>query len=213
MISKSVINKITNSPYITRTNLEILLGSNRRVLDSRINSLLEKNILVRLKQGFYISTKHLENEPDKESYLEYLGSVLKMPSYVSLSYALAKHGLIPELVRSITYVSLKKTNILETPVSSFVYKSIKTDLFMGYREVDYGGLKYYFAWPYKALFDLFYFTKFDDKKQTSLFLEESRINWKVFDGENKINFEGLVIKSGSRKMQKVLLVMKENKII
>jgi len=50
-------------------------------------------------------------------------------SYISLQTALSFYGLIPEAIYTVTSVSTKKTNYFETPVGTFSYNKIKSQLF------------------------------------------------------------------------------------
>ena len=43
--------------YLTRKNLELLMGKKRRTLDDKIRSLVLSRQLVPLKRGFYIDRK------------------------------------------------------------------------------------------------------------------------------------------------------------
>ena len=43
----------------------------------------------------------------KEPYAEYMANRLRLPSYLSLEYVLAKEGLIPEAVYALTSITSK----------------------------------------------------------------------------------------------------------
>ena len=76
------INYFESQPYFSRKNLELILGKNRRTLDARIKSLIDKGILLRLKKGFYLSIPYYNNTSDETALLEYIGSILVYPSYI-----------------------------------------------------------------------------------------------------------------------------------
>jgi len=213
MKNDTITTKIQNSPYITRKNLELFIGSNRRTADYRIKSLIEKGNLLRIKKGFYISPAYLEKEPNKQLYLEYLGTIINYLSYVSLTYALAKYNLIPEKVSDITYITLKKPKNVKTPVKNFTYRNINKDLYTGFEPLVYQNKNVYFAKPFKALFDFVYFAKFSTKEKIKEFVTNSRINWDVLDYKNKTALEKLLKQNGSNKMRTFLEVLKENKIL
>jgi len=212
-ITTDTIVKISKSPYLTRKNLELILGSNRRTLDYRIMALIKGGLLTRIKPGVYISSEYMKQQTDKEKYLEYLGCILKQPSYVSLRYALSKYNLIPESIFDITYVTTKKTNRFDTPVKSFVYSNITEKLFFGFSAVSFGNKIVNFALPYKALFDLFYYARLADKEDTRNFLLTSRINWKNLDRGNKNQLKKILANSDLSKMKRVLIILQEEKLI
>jgi len=138
-------------PYYTRQNLELVLGSNRRTLDYRISKLVSKGILETIKPGFYLNNNLISQSNQKEELVEYVGSVVKYPSYVSFEYALSKYGLIPESVFTLTYTTTKNPGDYNSKSYSFRYRNIKTTLFTDYEERNLGEAKYLFAKKYKAL--------------------------------------------------------------
>ena len=81
---------------------------------------------------------------------------LQEASYVSLQSALAYYGLIPEVMNMTTSVSTGRPERLETPLGSFEFRHLKTDLLFGYRETDLGEQSALLAVPEKALLDLIY---------------------------------------------------------
>ena len=209
----NIIGKINESPYLTRQNLELLLGSNRRTLDYRIASLSKNGDLIKIKSGFYLSNEYLKAEEDNEKYLEYIGCVLKEPSYVSLRYALAKYNLIPESIFDITYVTTKKTDRFNTPLRSFSYNNITEKLYFGYKTVNYKNKMINIAYPYKAIFDLFYYSKLSSIEEVKDYVKNSRINWGNLDKANKIQLKKILFESNLKKMTQLLEVLKIEKII
>jgi predicted transcriptional regulator of viral defense system len=82
---------------------------------------------------------------------------LMQPSYVSLQSALAYYGLIPEYVPVTTSVTTMRTDRWHTPLGSYAFRHVKTDLFREYRLVDVTPEQRAFvASPEKALLDLIY---------------------------------------------------------
>jgi predicted transcriptional regulator of viral defense system len=78
-------------------------------------------------------------------------------SYVSLQSALAHYGLIPEVAPVATSVTTARPARWDTPLGSFEFRHIKTDLLRGYRFVEVGrGQRAFVASPEKALLDLVY---------------------------------------------------------
>jgi predicted transcriptional regulator of viral defense system len=78
-------------------------------------------------------------------------------SYVSCQSALAFHGLIPEYTPVTTSVTTTRPARWDTPLGSFDFRHIKTELFFGYRLLELGNSQQAFlAMPEKALLDLIY---------------------------------------------------------
>jgi predicted transcriptional regulator of viral defense system len=82
---------------------------------------------------------------------------LLQPSYVSLQSALAHYGLIPEYVAVTTSVTTVRTARWNTPLGSYTFRHLKTELFSGYRQLEVSpGQRAFIASPEKALLDLVY---------------------------------------------------------
>jgi predicted transcriptional regulator of viral defense system len=78
-------------------------------------------------------------------------------SYVSCQSALAHYGLIPEYVPVHVSVTTARPARRETPLGTFEFRHIKTELFRGFRLEDIGGgQRAFVASPGKALLDLIY---------------------------------------------------------
>ena len=212
-MNAKITKKINTSPYLTRKNLELILGTNRRTLDYRIFSLIKKGILTRIKSGFYISNEYLKAEIDNEKYLEYIGCILKEPSYISLRYALAKYNLIPEAIFDITYVTTKKTDRFDTALRSFSYNNMTERLYFGYTKVNYKDKTINIAYPYKAIFDLFYYAKLGSMEETRDYIKSSRINWDSLDKSNKTQLKKILELSKTKKMTQLLMVLQSERII
>lgn len=211
-MKKQNIENLT-SPYYTRQNLELILGSNRRTLDYRIAKLVSDGVLETIKPGFYLNKVLFSEIQNKDAFLEYVGSIAKYPSYVSLKYALSKYGLIPEGIFSITYITTKKTGEYSSNNFSFVYRNIKDELFFGYEEQKFDGVKYLFAKKYKALFDFIYLTPLRNSREYNQLLFDLRINWENLSGKEKEDFVKTCMQSGSEKMANVVKLLKKKNIL
>jgi len=78
-------------------------------------------------------------------------------SYVSCQSALAHYGLIPEYVPVVTGVTTARPARWETPLGTYDFRHVKTDLLYGYRRVEISlGQRAFVARPEKALLDLVY---------------------------------------------------------
>lgn len=87
----------------------------------KITGLLRKGVIIRVKKGLYVFgdryRKHLYSK-------ELLANLVYGPSYVSLDYALAYHGIIPERAEALTSVTLSRSRKFSTPVGLFIYRRI-----------------------------------------------------------------------------------------
>jgi predicted transcriptional regulator of viral defense system len=82
---------------------------------------------------------------------------LVQPSYVSLQSALATYGLIPEYVPVTTSVTTARPGRWDTPLGSYTFRHLKTELFWDYRSLEVSADQQAFAAsPEKALLDLIY---------------------------------------------------------
>jgi predicted transcriptional regulator of viral defense system len=85
----------------------------------KINELLKAGIIVRVKKGLYVFGPHYNQIPVCK---ETLANLIYGPSYISLEYALAYHGLIPERVETVTSVTSKRDKEFNTPLGRFTYR-------------------------------------------------------------------------------------------
>ena len=94
-------------------------------------------------------------------------------SYVSLQSALAHYGLIPEIVPVTTSVTTARNSRRETPLGTYEYRHIKTELLFGYRLAELGSSQQAFlATPEKALLDLVHLQPGGDAPE---YLQELRL--------------------------------------
>ena len=86
---------------------------------------------------------------------EILANLVYGPSYLSLEYALAYHGLTPEAVQTATSVTTQKNQIFETPVGRFEYRHLPLRFYPdGIERIELGENRgFLIACPEKALFD------------------------------------------------------------
>ena len=203
--------------YYTKQNLNLYLNKEGESLNYWIKKLINKDILIPIKKGFYVSSFFLEKLKDKnqtEEYFEYLAGIIRYPSYISLEYALAKYGLIPESVFIITSISKKTTRKYDSKLVAYSYRKIKDSIFTGFIEKKFGRQIIRFATPSKALFDYLYLKKFtSDIEIENYLLKTGRINWSVLESVDKKLFIKYVDLSSSNKMSKILKILVNNKIL
>lgn len=92
----------------------------------KLNDLLKKKALIRVKKGIYIFGKQFARQPYSS---EVLANMIYGPSYVSLEWACQYYHLIPEKVTTVTSVTTQRSRQFETPLGLFSYDHIPMSLF------------------------------------------------------------------------------------
>lgn len=99
----------------------------------KIHSLLAAGVIVRVKKGLYVFGSNYNQVPVCK---ETLANLIYGPSYISLEYALAFYGLIPERVETITSVTPKRDKLFKTPLGQFTYKYLALEKYnLGIQQV------------------------------------------------------------------------------
>lgn len=164
---------VAQFPLITANHLQ-RLGLNGQTLKNQLTSWRKKKLILRLRRGMYIL-----NPEDRRVYPSriFLANSLYSPSYVSLEWAFAHYGLIPEKVADVTSIASKKTMLFSNEFGVFRYQHLKPSLFFGYqKKEDENGYPVLMAEPEKALLDFFYLesVRFNKTNLRSIFEESYR---------------------------------------
>lgn len=128
----------------------------RRELSIQLSRWVNSGRLIQLRRGVYaIAKPYRQVEP--HPFL--VANALRKNSYVSLQSALAFHGLIPEHVPVCTSVTSGRSETLETPLGTYIYRRAKPDYLFGFRQLEVAANQFAFvAMAEKALLDLVYIT-------------------------------------------------------
>ncbi len=151
----------------------------------KINDLLKRGNIVRVKKGLYVFGRELAREPFSK---ETLANLIYGPSYISLEYALGFYGLIPERVETVTSVTNKRNKSFDTPVGHFTYRYIHPALYAYgitlIKQDDYHSIL--IACKEKAVADMLYFNKqFEDEAGVEQYLLENlRVELEALAGFN-----------------------------
>lgn len=86
---------------------------------AKLTRLLASGAIIRVKKGLYVFGEHYRKG---NISLEMLANMIYGPSYVSLEWALAYYGMIPEKVEEITSVTIKRKVLFSTPIGRFSYE-------------------------------------------------------------------------------------------
>ena len=144
----------------------------------------KKGYLEKIRSGFYrLTNRPIQGEED----LFLIANRIYAPSYISLQSALRWYDFIPEGVFTTTSVTTRKTEEFQTPVGNFSYRSLRRDLFFGYRLEKRGNFRFKIADPAKALLDFLYLHTHLDSEDHYF---ELRLNfWELEEKLNLKNFE------------------------
>jgi hypothetical protein len=116
-----------------------------------VTRLLSKNVIVRIKKGLYCFEKPYRYQPVSR---EYTANLIYGPSYISLEYALQFYGLIPEMVHTVTSVTLQRSKTFHTPLGSFHYRMLSSNRYeAGFTLNSQTNSPFFIATPEKALVD------------------------------------------------------------
>jgi predicted transcriptional regulator of viral defense system len=147
----------------------------------------EKGYLKKIVNKWYVFS---EIELGTES-LFLIANKIYNPSYVSLESAFSYYNLIPESVFTITSVSSNKTTTFHTLIGQFSYRSIKSNIFFGYKMKKFQGSYFDIAELEKCLLDFLYLNPtyirledFDSLRFNPLVLLQ--IKWELLDDYLKV---------------------------
>lgn len=146
----------------------------------KINAMVKKGELLRLKRGVYALSEDYRDYPLN---IIAVANLLHKPSYVSYEYALSYHGLIPERVYTVTSATTCRSEEYVTELGRFGYTKISSRAYpigIEWKFDDKDG-GYMLATPEKALCDKVYADKrISNIAQNELeqYLEDDlRIEW------------------------------------
>lgn len=144
-------------PEIDYTALVSALSGYRQVR-AKIRQLLREGVIERVKKGLYVFGPAYARTPISK---EILANLIYGPSCISLEYALAYYGLIPERVEQVTSITPKRNKRFATSLGIFSYRYLpleKYTLGLTLRAVD-DKRQCLIATPEKALVDYLYFLR------------------------------------------------------
>lgn len=174
--------KIPHEELDYQTLLNALHGYSRP--RAKITALLRDGVIVRVKKGLYVFG---EEERRKPLCRELLANLIYGPSCISLEYALASHGLIPERVETVTSVTCGRSRAFDTPVGRFTYRMISMEAFpVGVDRMETSdGRAFLIGTPEKALADALVADRrgaIGSRRELASYLDES---WRIEMGRLK----------------------------
>lgn len=125
--------------------------SNYRKPRDTVSVLLKRGHIIRVRKGLYVFGPVFRRTP---LAMEPLANLVYGPSAISIDYALAGYGLIPERVTTITSIATGRSREFLTPVGRFSYNQLTGKRFSAclVRHNNPGG-SVLIAEPLKALAD------------------------------------------------------------
>lgn len=133
-------------PVLSTREAAALWRSEQTTTSRRLASLADAGLVLRIRRGLWAVDRTIE----PFSLGPYLTAPL--PAYVSLWSALADHGMIDQIPRQISLISLARPRRIVTTLGTYVVHQLTPELFGGYTHTERG----YLASAEKALFDLVY---------------------------------------------------------
>jgi predicted transcriptional regulator of viral defense system len=142
-------NKLRSLGVFTLNDIRIL---NNEFRAPTLNDWLNNGWIKRIRRFWYADSSF---NPQGNDYF-FIANKIYSPSYISLESVLSYYGFIPETAMQITSISTRKTNLFDTQLGVFSYKSIKNELYFGYEIFENDGRPVSIATPEKAILDYLY---------------------------------------------------------
>jgi len=134
-------------PVVEITEAATRLGLSEKRTSGHLRTLEEAGLVRRVRPGLW----SLRPEIEAFALPPYLTA--PFPAYVSVWSALARHGMIEQIPRSVSVVSTGRSKRMRTKLGVYEIHHIVPELFDGFTGSDASG---YVATPEKALFDTVY---------------------------------------------------------
>lgn len=134
-----------NKKLFSLSDIVLLTGERRSSVSVQLSRLVSSGILDRPVRGWYANPF---NTPTDEE----LAMVIRNPSYLSMEYALSRHGVLSQNVFTYTLVTTKLPYTFHSGDRVFEYHQMKRSLFWGYHSEG----MVLIAEPEKALLDFLY---------------------------------------------------------
>ena len=171
MISKKIIDLLQNSKktYFPIAELANYLHISKSILKVAVSRMVKQKKLLRLLRGYYCL-------PQKTPDLEQLALEINYPSYISLEYALAIHGILSQIPSRLTLITPRRSVIYNVRETILEFTHIKSTLFFGYNIIKQTQV----ARPEKALLDELYLIGLKKRKLDLGELDFKSLNKKLF---------------------------------
>jgi len=142
-----------DQPLFHSTMLGIFPDS-REYIQVQLSRWVKTGKLNQIRRGWYLISSPYRK---KEVPSEVIANIVVSPSYLSLEWALAFYGMIPEHVPNPTSATTARAKDFQAVGHFFLFKHIKPCYFCGYVKTEYKDNSILVAFPEKALWDKIYF--------------------------------------------------------
>jgi len=149
---ESLLKLVGNEP-IFESSILLAGDVDPKLIRVQLSRWIKAGKIYQLRRGLYLIAPPYQRQ---QPHPFLVANHLQKASYVSLQSALSFYGLIPEVVNITTSVSTGRPERLDTPLGTFEFRHIKTELLFGYRMTELGEQSALIATPEKALLDLIY---------------------------------------------------------
>lgn len=143
-------------PYFDLPFLKQMSGEGDDVINQNVKRWLADGTLVPLRRGMYTLAEHLRKV---DIQTPALANDLYPPSYITGEWALAFHGLIPDVAYEYTSATMRRPIFFTNTLGVFSYRHLQPSYFWGFTTLRVGGSDFRCATPEKALIDFWYWTK------------------------------------------------------
>ena len=184
----SKLKELRGLGYFDRSTLSQFVDVSPNSLNADIKRWLKKGLLVKLKNGLYVTGSFVERHAGSDGYSEFVANRLYEPSYLSCEYVLQKHNVLTDAVFAFTSVTLKTKRVFENALGRFIYRNISEKLFTGYEIVDRDGFQIKVAGRAKALFDYLYLRFYRKKAISADDLRSLRFDLGDYSREDFLEF-------------------------
>lgn len=206
-MKKIILNQLELLPFFTKRGLSAFENIHSEALNQNMKRWVKSGLLIRLKNGLYVTKTFLDRSHVDSTYPELLANTLVFPSYLSMEYVLQKHGLLTETTYAITSATTKSTRRYTNAIGTFQYRTLSKNLYFGFETRRCGKNVIVEASLAKALFDYLYLRLPHLHDRTAL--DELRINWAEMGKPAFSAFCDTVNKSGIKRMMSLLSFFEE----
>lgn len=140
----------TRLRIFTDRDFRRIAGVSKTAASFQLMRYTKRGYLCRLKRGLYASRGRM---PSRWA----VANKVYAPSYISLSSALSYYGILPESVYSVTSITTRTTREFKVDEVAYSYRTMKREVFTGYRAAEIDGETVLIAEKEKAVADYLYF--------------------------------------------------------
>jgi len=134
----------------TPQDLVQLLAASPIAVRFLLTRAVKRGDVLKLRRGLYARKEALPSDLE-------VANALYRPSYVSFTFALSYHRIIPETVYTVASATTRTTAAFTALGKQFAYHRLKRPAYAGYQCLPVNGRTVWIAEPEKALVDVLYF--------------------------------------------------------